>query len=90
MRIDIGAVNRGMAAGAPAGSLHQTRGVGHTAYGDRSGSCQLSMAFQTQIVVALDEQLLIDRAMGVMAGCTPFPQRLVFKYVRPALLAVTL
>jgi hypothetical protein len=64
--------------------------VGHIAYGDGSGSCQLGVTFQAQIVVPLNEHLLVDRAMGVMAGCAPFPQRLVLKHMRASLLTVTL
>ena len=60
MRVDVGAVNRCMAARAPAGSLHQSRGVREVAHDYRARRGPLSVTFQAQIVVALDEQLLID------------------------------
>jgi hypothetical protein len=90
MRVDVGAVNRRMTTRAPASSLHQSRGMRKVAHDYRAGRGQLSVAFQTQIVVALVEHLLVDRTMGVVTHGASLTQCLVFKYMRPGLLAVTL
>ena len=48
------------------------------------------MTFQAQIVVALDEQLRIDRTVWIVARAAAFPERFVFEDEGPGLTPVTL
>ena len=53
-------------------------------------SLHLSMTLQTKVIVAFQEQLLVDRAMRTMARRAALAQRFVFEGEWPGLLAMTL
>lgn len=78
MRVDVGAVNGGVAAGTEAGSFgEQLRaaepGVGHLADHDGAGLAgDLGVAFEAEVVVAFGEEFGIDGAVRFVAGGATF------------------
>ena len=75
-----------MASRCPAGTLLQALGVILST--DEDGSTRtllLEVAFEAKVGIAHGQHLGVDAAMGRMADGASFLQRLVFKYVRPAL-----
>ena len=56
----------------------------------RAGHGNLGVAFQAEVIVALNQQLRVDRAVRIVTFDATFPERFVFEYVRPRLIAVTL
>jgi hypothetical protein len=88
----VGSVHCGVAPGCPTRSLPDVRAVRcQTNVNFPSGRMlNLGMAFETEIRIALDEHLAIYRAMGDMADCAAFAQRLMLEDERPRLFAVAL
>ena len=82
-----GRVTAGRPASAPA---HET-GVVLLADDDlaRHG-LHLGMAFQAKVVIPFHKQLLVDRAMWIVARLAAFAERLVFECERPRLIAMAL
>ena len=79
-------MNRFVTAGAPAGAAIEGSGVVATADQDLTGDgLLLEMALETERGIALGEHLLIDGAVRLVAGQTPFPRGLVFIDKRAAL-----
>lgn len=89
--VDIRTMDRVVAACCPASpSAHQS-GVIHFANDDLPrAQLNLGMAFQAEVIVALDEQLGVDRAVGMMASQAAFTQRFVFVDKGPGLFPVAL
>lgn len=92
--IEVRAMHGGVAAGAPTAPEPQPNRVieaaNENAVWIRGIARSLGVAFQTQIVVALDQQLWVDRAVRIVADRTTFPHGFVFKDERPGLFAMTL
>lgn len=74
-----------MASRRPAGALLQAHGVILPTNQDGSTLNLLEVAFEAEVGIAHGQHLGVDAAMGRMADGATFLQRLVFKYVRPAL-----
>jgi hypothetical protein len=91
LRADVGAVHGVVATGGPAvAARHELRMI-DLADDDISGiSLNLRMAFQAQIIVPLDEQGAIDRAVRRMANGAALTQRFVLPDERPRLFAMTI
>ena len=84
-------MNRLVTAGAPASAPGEERAVIASANEDFSGLCLLlKMAFQTKILVSLREHLVVDRAVGIVAGRAAFANRFVFEHIRSTLGGVAL
>ena len=80
MRVDLRAVDRFVAAGRPARALLEASGVIAIADEDFPvGGLLLEVTLEAEIGVALDEQLLVDRAVRRMAGDAALADRFVFK-----------
>src|SRR6185295_3351296 len=89
--VDLRTVNRFVATGRPTGALLQTSGVIAIADEDFAvGPLLLEMTFEAEVRVALDQHLLVDRAVRRMAGHAAFADRFMFKHKRAALRGVTL
>ena len=72
-------MNGGVAACAPTRTAAQKRRVRHIANKNLTAhGLHLRMAFETKIVVALDEHFVCDGAVRLMANGTAFTQSLVF------------
>ena len=93
MTVNIGTMDTFVAARAPAGAAVDARGVGNAigearmvfTGNDRAiadGGGMFEMALQAEISVALDEHLLVDRAVRVMAGGAALAHGVVFKNER--------
>lgn len=76
VRVHVGAVDRFVATGGPAGAALDETGVrnfaDHEVAGQDIGTLDLQVALEAKIVVALDEELAIDRAVRAMAGGAAF------------------
>src|SRR5881296_328863 len=82
VRADVGSVDRWMTARRPARALSDERGMIDFADDEPAGAAGgLRMAFETEIEVALGEELAVDRAVGVMTARAAFPQRAVLEDV---------
>ncbi|MCG3146831.1 MAG: hypothetical protein PCFJNLEI_00265 [Verrucomicrobiae bacterium] len=87
-----------MTAGTEAGALLEEAVAGETGVGDladhhragRVGRSDLGVTFETEIVVTLDEEIRIDRAVGVVTGGATFAHGFVFKDTRAGLFFVAL
>ena len=99
MAVDIGTMHALMAAGAPARAAVEPRGIGHAsgisgmvlAGKDRAvadGHRVLQVALEAEIGVALEQHLLVHRAMGIVASRASFAQGIVFKNEGPLLRGV--
>ena len=85
--VGIGAVRGLVAAGAPAGSLHETGGMvfRRVADGvaidlaDASDRRRLQVAAETEVAVAGDQHLLIHRTVRAVAGNAAFLHRAMFE-----------
>jgi len=90
--MDIRAVHRCVAARAPASALLQQHRVRNVADKNLAARLVLNLrvAFKAKIRVALQEQLAVNRTMRIMADGATLPQRFVFEYKRPRLLAMAL
>ena len=89
--MNVGTVHRRMAAGAPASALAKARRVIELT--DHDGALlglNLRVAFQAQIVIALDEHLGMDRAVRLMTGDAAFTHGFVAKNERTRLFPVAL
>lgn len=87
-------MHRRVATGRPTGAAREKLCVRHRADADAAdrggGAGDLRVAPETKIVVARDEQLVVDRTVRLMARGTTFAQRGMYEHARPGLLAVTL
>lgn len=87
-------MHRRVAAGAPTAAQPEKGRVilasDENAAGAGRVARQLRVAFQAQVVVALDQQLRVDRAVGVVADGAAFTHGFMFKDERPGLFAMTL
>ena len=54
------------------------------------GGLHLGMAFETEVVVALGQQLRVDRSVHAVTSCATLAQRFVLEHVGLGLLPVTL
>ena len=94
MWVDVGAMDRGVAAGGPAGAALEEVRVRDFANHEFAGldirPLHLHMAFQAEIIVALDKKLAIDRAVGIVAGGASVAESFVFENEWAALLAMAL
>ena len=80
-----------MATGRPACPLAKQERVGNTAdiYFAQGLILHLGMALQAKVGIILDEQLSVNRAVGVVTDGATFAHRLVLKNEGPSLLAMT-
>jgi hypothetical protein len=87
-------VDRFVAAGRPAGAALDEIGVrnftDHKVAGKNVGTLNLQVALEAKIVVALDEELAIDRAVRAMASGAAFAEGFVFVNEGAALFAMAL
>ena len=83
-----------MATGRPAGAAFDEIRVrdfaDHEVAGKNIGPLDLKVALEAKVIVALDEELAIDRAMRAMTNGAAFAQGFVFENERAALFAMTL
>ena len=94
MWVDVRAVHGGVATGGPASASFEEVRVRDFANHEFAGldvrSLHLHVAFQAQIVIALDKELAINRAVWVVAGGATVTDGLVLENEWPALFAMTL
>ena len=89
--MDVRAVHGRMTAGGPASALAHPRRVRRIANENLARlPLHLRVAFQTKIRVILDQQLAIDRSMGVVTDRAAFAQGFMLEDKRPRLLAMAL
>ena len=89
--MDVRAVHGRMTAGGPASALAQPRGMRRIANENLPGlPLHLGMAFKAKIRVVLDQQLAIDRSMGVVTDRAAFAQGFMLEDKGPRLLAMAL
>ena len=80
-----------MAAGGPARSLTEERGVIAAANDNHAGSCLLlEVALQTEVGVALDKHFVVRRAVRIVAGGATFTDGFVLENKGSALSDVAL
>ena len=81
-----------MAARAPASTLLEQQRVGSQSNINftRGPMLDLGMTLEAKIGVAFDQQLAVDRAVGLVTNSAAFAQGFVFENERTALLAMTL
>lgn len=90
-RADVGSMDSGMATCSPAGSSTDKTAVVRLADGDLAArNLELRMTFQAEVVIALNQQFPIDRAVGLMTDRAAFAHGLVLEHHRPGLLPMTL
>lgn len=82
---DTGTMHGLVAAGRPTGALLDTQSVVRFAYENFASADLLEVAFQTQIGVALRQELGIDRAVWRMTDGATLVQSLVLEHEWPAL-----
>ncbi len=82
-------MNRFVTAGGPTGTYLDAGRVVGTANEDSAVIDLLEMTLQTEIGIALGQQLGIDRAMGLVTGRAAFANGFVLENVRAALRGVT-
>ena len=83
-----------MAAGGPARAAFDVGSVGNFTDVEIAGrdgrALNLQVALEAKIVVALDEELVVDRPVRLVAGGASFAQGFVFENERATLFAMTL
>ena len=87
-------MDRFVAARGPAGAAFDVGGVRNFADVEiarrNARALDLQVALEAKVVVALDKELAIDRAVRAMANDAAFAQRFVLENERTALFAMTL
>lgn len=87
---DLGAVDSLMTTGTPAGAAGEEGGMVEGADHDATGGgLLLEVAFEAEHGIAGGEHLLVDRAMGLVAGEATFADGFMFEDVGTALGGVT-
>jgi hypothetical protein len=90
MGIDVRTVDCCVASGAPTGALRQTGCVREVSDDDHARCSQLGVALQAQIVVPLNEHLIVDGTMHVVARRAAVPECFVLENAVPGLFPVAL
>jgi hypothetical protein len=84
----------GVASGRPAGAapdeIRMRHLSDHKFPGRNVRTLDLDVALEAEIIVALDQELAVDRAMGIVAGDTSVAECFMFENKWPALFAMTL
>ena len=89
--IDVRPVHRGVTPRTPACTTAHKRGVRHVAYEQVSAhGVHLRVALEAKVVVPLQEHLVGDRTMRVMADRAAFAQRFMLVNDRSRLFAMAL
>lgn len=90
VRIDVRTMDCRVASGTPARSLRQTGCVREVSDNNHSRCGRLGVALQAQIVVPLNEHLVIDGTMDVVARDAAVSERFVLENAAPGLFPVAL